>query len=114
MKPNFTCLYFLENEKHAVLEIKRHDLEENADVSDVFFWLFMDKTNQKTHRLTLRSMDSWSEVQERFFDQGYLKFNSQSGTYIEKFNSGQHQLDNKTGQALSTEITTALTNYLNA
>ena len=114
MKPDFTCLYFLENEKHVVLEIKRYDLEENADIADVYLWLVIEKESGKILRLTFRSMDSSGEVQERFFDQGYLKFNSQTGTYIEKFNSGQHQLENKTGQPMPAKIIDSLTNYLSA
>ncbi|MEQ7802218.1 hypothetical protein ABDJ41_20650 [Pedobacter sp. ASV1-7] len=112
MKPDFTCLYFLENEKHAVIEIKRYDLDEKADIGDVYLWLILEKTSGNIQKLAFRSMDSSGEVQERYFDQGYLKFNNQNGTYIEKFNSGQHQLENKTGHILSTEITKALTSYL--
>lgn len=114
MKPDFTCLYFLENEQHAVIEIKRYDLEEKADIADVYLWLILEKPSGNIQKLTFRSMDSSGEVQERYFDQGYLKFNNQNGTYIEKFNSGQHQLENKTGKALPTEISNALTNYLKA
>jgi hypothetical protein len=114
MKPDFTCLYFLENEQHAVIEIKRYDLDEKADISDVYLWLILEKQSGNIQKLAFRSMDSSGEVQERYFDQGYLKFNNQNGTYIEKFNSGQHQLENKTGKALPTEISKALNNYLKA
>ncbi|WP_372855010.1 hypothetical protein [Pedobacter sp.] len=114
MKPDFTCLYFLENQTHAVIEIKRYDLDEKADIADVYLWLILEKQSGNVQKLVFRSMDSSGEIQERYFDQGYLKFNSKTGTYIEKFNSGQHQLNNKTGQSFSTEITEALTNYLRA
>jgi hypothetical protein len=112
MKPDFTCIYFLENEEHIILEIKRNDLKENADMADVYLWLIIKKQPGKIQRLTFRSMDSSGEVQERFFEQGYLKFNVQSGTYIEKFNSGQHQLENKTGQPLTNETLDILRKYL--
>lgn len=114
MKPDFTCLYFLENEDHTVIEIKRYDLDEKADIADLYLWLILEKQSGNIQKLAFRSMDSSGEVQERYFDQGYLKFNSQNGTYIEKFNSGQHQLENKTGQSLPIEINKALTSYLNA
>lgn len=91
MEPAFTCLYYLENDTHCILEIKRTDLPENADISEVFQWLMLAKQSQQIEALTFRSIDSSGQVQERFFEQGYLKFNSQTGTYIEKFNSGQHQ-----------------------
>jgi hypothetical protein len=112
MKPTFICLYYLENTEQCILEIKRTDLPENADISEVFKWLVLTKKNQQIQPLIFRSMDSSGEVQERFFEQGYLKFSSQNGTYIEKFNSAQHQLDNKTGQSLPAEINDMLINFL--
>ena len=112
MKPAFTCLYYLENAAHCILEIKRSDLPENADIAEKFRWLFLDKTTKQVHSLTFRSMDSSGEVQERFFEQGYLKFNAETATYIEKFNSGQHQLNNHTGITLPAEIKDTITAYL--
>lgn len=112
MKTDFSCLYFLENEKHVIVEIKRTDLEEDADLGDIFLWMVLNKNSHQIQNLTFRSMDSSGEVQERFFEQGYLKFNNENGTYIEKFNSGQHRLENKTGIALPTEIANIITIYL--
>ncbi|NQX38419.1 hypothetical protein SAMN05421820_101439 [Pedobacter steynii] len=112
MKPSFTCLYFLENEKHLILEIKRTDLPQDAELSEVFLWLVMEKERKLILPLTFRSMDSSGEVQERFFEQGYLKFNNLTGTYIEKFNSGQHQLGNKSGNPLQAEIIDIIAEYL--
>lgn len=112
MKPTYICLYYLENPDHCILEIKRTDLAENADISEVFRWLLLDKKTQEIQSLTFRSMDSSGEVQERFFEQGYLKFNDQSATYIEKFNSAQHQLINHNSKILPTEIQNIITTYL--
>ncbi|SMD14568.1 hypothetical protein [Pedobacter nyackensis] len=112
MKPALKCLYYLENSEHCILEIKRTDLADNADLSEIFRWLFLDKKTQEIQSLTFRSMDSSGEVQERFFEQGYLKFNDHTATYIEKFNSAQHQLENHTGTPLPPEILDILTAYL--
>ncbi|NRF39581.1 hypothetical protein [Pedobacter foliorum] len=112
MKTAFTCLYYLENDSNCLLEIKRNDLPANADISDVFRWLHLNKETSEFSPLTFRSMDSSDEVQERFFDEGYLKFNAQTGTYIEKFNSAQHQLENKKGTAISAELKKAISQYL--
>lgn len=94
------------------MEIKRTDLTEDADISEIFRWLILDKKTEEIQSLTFRSMDSSGDVQERFFEQGYLKFNDQSATYIEKFNSAQHQLDNQTPAILPTQIQDILTAYL--
>nr|WP_068886756.1 hypothetical protein [Pedobacter panaciterrae] len=112
MKPFFTCLYYLENDSDCLLEIKRNDLPADADISDIFRWLYINKHTFEISPLVFRSMDSSGEVQERFFDQGYLKFNDHTGTYIEKFNSAQHQLENKTGLTISTELHKAIVSYL--
>ncbi len=37
-------------------------------------------------------MDRSDNIEERYFEEGYLKFNLTSGTFIEKFNLAQHQL----------------------
>lgn len=112
MKPAFNCLYYLENSEHCILEIKRTDLPDDADIAEVFRWLFLDKKTQQIQSLIFRSMDSSGEVQERFFEQGYLKFNDQTATYIEKFNSAQHQLKNLTGTVLPIAIVNCLSAYL--
>jgi hypothetical protein len=112
MKLLFTCLYYLENPEQSILEIKRTDLAEDADLSEIFRWLILDKKTEQIQPLTFRSMDSSGEVQERFFEQGYLKFNEQSATYIEKFNSAQHQLDNLSPASLSAQIQDIVTAYL--
>ncbi|MNX86750.1 hypothetical protein D3C86_1186470 [compost metagenome] len=111
MKPVFTCLYYLENPDHCIMEIKRTDLTEDADISEIFRWLILDKKTKQIQSLTFRSMDSSGEVQERFFEQGYLKFNDQSATYIEKFNSAQHQLDTHIPATLPTQIQDIVTAY---
>lgn len=112
MKPAFTCLYYLENTLNCILEIKRTDLTEHADIAERFRWLFLDKSTGLVSSLIFRSMDSSGEVQERFFEEGYLKFNDEVGTYIEKFNSAQHQLENHTGNPLPAEIEEHVMNYL--
>ena len=109
---DFSCLDYFENPSYCIIEIKRKDLPPNADLSEIFRWLFMDKANEHFSSLTFRSMDSSGEIQERFFDQGYLKFNNENATYIEKFNFGQHHLENKTGLTPPIQITEAIASYI--
>lgn len=112
MKPAFTCPHYLENELYCVLEIKRRNFDPQTTISLPDQWVYVDKQNLKISPLTLRSVDSSGEIQERFFDQGYLKFNGQNGTFIEKFNSAQHQLENKTGKDPAVEIQEAIILFL--
>jgi hypothetical protein len=112
MKPAFKSLYHLENGTHHILEIKRTDLESDADISDIYKWMYIDKASLTINQLWFSSMDSSGKIEERYFDQGYLKFNEAEGTFIEKFNSAQHQLSNKSKDKLSASLISAIEKYL--
>ncbi|RZK81143.1 MAG: hypothetical protein EOO92_05690 [Pedobacter sp.] len=113
MKPSFKCLYYLENGTLSIVEIKRTDLSADADISDVYKWLQIDKFSFEVLPLSFRSMDSSDHVEERFFEQGYLTFNKEQGTFIEKFNSAQHNLRNHQHKELPAEVQTAVEAFLN-
>ncbi|MHA4895866.1 hypothetical protein ACXZ1K_14020 [Pedobacter sp. PWIIR3] len=113
MKPAFKCLRYLENGTLSILEIKRTDLSSDAEVNDVYKWLQVDKFSFRVSQLSVGFVDSSGYVEERFFDTGYLKFNPEQGTFIEKFNSAQHSLRNHSGNDLPVEMQGAIEAYLN-
>jgi hypothetical protein len=113
MKPAFKTLYYLENGTLSILEIKRTDLSEDAERSEVYKWLQVDKFSFEVSPLAFRYSDSSDNVEERFFDQGYLKINRDQGTFIEKFNSGLHNLKNHASTELPSEVQGAIEAYLN-
>lgn len=88
MQTDLECLLFLENNSFSILEIKHKSQTK---------WLRIDSINMKVDQLTEQSSDSSQDVEERFFDLGYLKFNRLTGIFIEKYNSAQHSLLVKTG-----------------
>lgn len=90
--PSFECLYLLSNTYLHIIEVKRLDLPDTASVEQKFLWLKMEAKTLHISPLTFRSMDSAGTLEERYFEQGYLKFNVQTGTFIEKYNSAQHAL----------------------
>ncbi|RZK41824.1 MAG: hypothetical protein EOO90_09780 [Pedobacter sp.] len=108
----FTCLYLLENPDSYILEIKRNDLDENAAISDKFRWLKIEKENRQINNLTFRSMDSAGDLEERFFEEGYLKFDDKIGTFIEKFNSAQHPLVRVADCEVSEIVEVAIEQYI--
>ena len=112
MLPAFTCIYFLENTDTYILEIKRNDLPQDEDVSKIYQWMRVSKDFQQASPLTFRSMDSSLEVEERYFEEGFLKFNRHSGTFIEKYNSAQHSLESKSNADVPADLTEAINNYL--
>jgi hypothetical protein len=112
MKPSIKCLYHLESEALSILEIKQTDLPIDAPKSDIYKWLSYDKLTNKVVQLIFNSSDSSEDIQERYFEQGYLKFNRQSGTFIEKFNSAQHKLINVGSEINSSSLLTAIEDFL--
>ena len=112
MSPAFTCIYFLENTDTYILEIKRNDLPQDEDVSKIYQWMRVSKDFQQASPLTFRSMDSSLEVEERYFEEGFLKFNRNSGTFIEKYNSAQHSLEAKSNADVPQDLMEAINNYL--
>lgn len=84
---SISCKQILENSDHFLVEIKKVD---QGDIFENLQWLKVSKDLSEVKTLTLRAIDSSFEIEERFFDEGYLKFNHQKGIFIEKFNSGQH------------------------
>ncbi|GAA3964304.1 hypothetical protein GCM10022246_16840 [Pedobacter ginsengiterrae] len=112
MLPKFKTLYFFENTDIIIMEIQRMDLADHADASELYHWLFLDKLSDSLVKLWFRSMDTSTEIQERYFEQGYLKFNSLDATYIEKYNSAQHKLTNFSERPLLPELEIVIENYL--
>lgn len=110
--PNFQCLYFLENFYLQIIEVKRTDLAEDAELADKFKWLMVEKETMRITPFNFKSMDSSGEIEERYFDEGYLKFNSLIGTFIEKYNSAQHPLNRLTDFKLSSALENAISAFL--
>jgi len=112
MKPSFKCLYHLESDLLSILEIKKMELPIEAPKSDVYKWLSYNKSNAEVVQLNFTSSDSSQDVQERYFEQGYLKFSQQSGTFIEKFNSAQYPLVNVSQEELPDFLLAAIEDFL--
>ncbi len=112
MLPAVTCLYFLENPTSYVIEIKRTDLPKDAPIKERAKWMMIDKKSLTITSLDFLSLDSAGEIEERWFEQGYLKFNLTEGTYIEKYNSAQHKLERKMAYKLSAAVKKAIADFL--
>ena len=110
--PKFECLFFLENFYLQLIEVKRIDLPEDADISEKFKWLWIDKETIQISPLNFTAMDSAGEIEERYFEEGYLKFNNSTGTFIEKYNSAQHPLDRRMDFRIGTALENAITEFL--
>jgi len=112
MSPSYKILYLFENPEILITEIKRLDLPEDAKADELYHWLFLEKQSSSFVKLWFRSMDSSAEIEERYFEQGYLKFSETEATFIEKYNSSQHKLTNRIKQASEHEVKTRIQEYL--
>ena len=112
MSSKYKVLYFFQNSDTIILEIQRLDLPQNADAEATYHWLYFDKITGSLIKLWFRSLDSSTEIEERYFEQGYLKFNKTEATYIEKHNSSQQKLNNMGDRAIDEPIVEMLENYL--
>lgn len=112
MLSSYKILYLFDNAETLIMEIQRLDLPEGSDISQIYHWLYFDKLTSSMVKLWFRSMDSSAEIEERFFEQGYLKFSELEATFIEKYNSSQHKLLNKSKQQASDEIQILIQDYL--
>ncbi|MES2455390.1 MAG: hypothetical protein V4594_07615 [Bacteroidota bacterium] len=102
MLTDFECRYFLDNTALCVIEIK------NKQISQ---WLLINKTTLNIKPLVFNSMDTSGEMEEMFFDLGYLKFDPVKGIFIEKFNSGQHPLENRNCKDIPKEYVDAISQF---
>ena len=109
---SFECLYLLSNPYLHIIEVKRIDLPDTSSAEQKFLWLKIDAKTLDVSPLNFSSMDSAGTVEERYFEQGYLKFNEQTGTFIEKYNSAQHALQRLGTQDLDQRIQQAITNFI--
>ena len=85
-----TATNFLTNTNLAILEIS---LPEDEGNKRRYEWLLISKKNLSVKRMELKTRDSYSWVQERFFDLGFLKYDSTSGVFIEAAAKDTHHLE---------------------
>lgn len=67
----------------------------DAIKSDIYKWMLVDKNNLHITPLEFLSMTSAGPIEERFFRQGYLSFDSDQAVYIRESSSVQNILRRK-------------------
>jgi hypothetical protein len=108
---NFECLYFLDSPQLCIIEISATDLL--AEIQDHYQWLLINKLTLGVKELQFKAMDASHEIEERFFDLGYLKFGKEKGVYISKEPSVQYPLQNTNCDAIPGDIMEAIARHLN-
>lgn len=113
MQKKIDCRYFLDNQSLCFLEIAT-PLHSIDDKQKNYEWLLFNKIDQSIKMLSLKSRDESTEVQERYFNLGFLKFSLREGVFIETGNKGQYRLENKACEGIPEEYMQTIENFLNA
>ncbi|WP_316848910.1 hypothetical protein [Pedobacter agri] len=112
MLSNYEIKRLFENDQLIIVEIKIPQSKDGLYSSDQYEWLYLEKKSNALVKLWLKSRDSSPAIEERFFEQGYLKFNRTQATFIEKYNSAQHTLSRKINDKPIGDLMAALDDYL--
>jgi hypothetical protein len=106
---DFDCHDFFDNTNLAILEISVPGIPGDKRR---YQWLLIDKENLFIKRMLLKTTDSSSTVQERFFDLGFLKYSSGSGVFIQAAAKDLHHLEHKGCDTIPEEYLSAVRAYL--
>lgn len=113
MTVNFECLCFLDSNQFSIIEIKLRNNSAADSKESSFKWLLISKEMLKIKELHTKSMDASHEIEERFFDLGYLKFNAKRGVFISKEPPVHHPLENAIQTLIPSRVMEAIARYLN-
>ncbi|MCF0055210.1 hypothetical protein [Dyadobacter sp. CY356] len=94
------------------MEIKRTDLPPEATKSDIYKWLLFENDKLSITELTFLALDSSNFKEVRFFQQGYLSFDSDQAIYIRESSSVQNILHTKDCNQLPSELVSAVQHAL--
>jgi len=104
MKAALTSSFFLDNGSLCIIETIWLGQSQ---------WVLLHKKTLEIKTLQVGSKDNSAEVEERFFDMGYLKFDSRQGVFIEKYNAALHHLENRTSENVPETYLNMIYNHLN-
>ncbi|TDE13216.1 MULTISPECIES: hypothetical protein [Dyadobacter] len=85
----------------------------DATKSDVYKWMLIDKNDLKITPLEFLSMSAANLMEERFFRQGYLSFDSDQAVYIRESSSIQNILRIKDSDCITDSIVASIHEQLN-
>jgi hypothetical protein len=102
---DFDCHEFFDNTNLAILEIS---LPEDDGEKRRYEWLLISKQYLSVKRMELKTRDGSASVEERFFDLGFLEYDSKSGFFIEAAAKDLHHLQHLGCQDIPKEYLTAV------
>ena len=112
MSSEYKVIHLFENPDLIIMKINPKEFPLATETWDMYHWLYFDKLSGCLLKLWFHSSDSSTEIEERYFEQGYLKFSETEATFIEKFNSSQHKLVNYSRRPVSPEVQELIDGYL--
>ena len=106
---DFDCHEFFDNTNLGILEIS---LPEDEGNKRRYEWLLISKETLSVKRMELKTRDGSSWIQERFFDLGFLKYDSDSGVFIEAEAKDTHHLEHLGCQDIPKAYLAAVSAYV--
>ena len=87
-KRNFELLYYFMNENVILTEVKRTNVPDQEDKSQIFSWIKIDPHTQEAESLTFKSMKvenvNGNDINVRTFSDGELRFDPHFGKFQHK------------------------------
>jgi hypothetical protein len=112
----YEVLFYLMNEVHSVVEVKRIDLDHNATPDEVFHWLSISSENNSVQRLNFVSQSEEAvkgiNFKVREFENGSLRFDESYAKFV--FNNDGHILMNCSEEKVPDQINKSILSYLEA
>ncbi len=110
----FETLFYLMNEKHCVLEVKRTDIAEDSAPENLYYWLSISTESKKVDRLVFVSMGEevvkGNKMQVRTFEDGELRFDNSFAKFVHK-NDG-HILMNCSEEKVPENVLQIVNNFI--
>lgn len=110
----YSFLYYFQNEYMALVEIKRHDLPEDAAPDLVYSWLVINPQTAEYKKLGFKSMGTemvnGNLINIRAFNEGELRFDDLFAKFV--YGPNSHLLENKSSTEPDKNIANIVQAYL--
>ncbi|MDQ1089714.1 hypothetical protein [Siphonobacter sp. SORGH_AS_1065] len=111
MNEAFDILYYFTNQAISIIEVKRTDLANATDKSQVYFWLKWEHGRDEISRLNFVSMQVSSDSEERVFEEGLLHFNTEQALYTDLDTFDTETLQTQRPDLIPESFQSILTHY---
>jgi len=107
----FNCLTYLDNHSFSIIEIAIKDEVRFPDEYR-YHWIMVRKSDLKVFPMEIKGKNDEGREEERFFDMGYLRFDSQQGIFLESKTNALHPVEVEPCEGIDKVHLTAINAFL--